>query len=240
MMTGLLAIPMLGLVILIHELGHAAGAVSCNMRVDELIIGFGPKIGQWTFRDLLVTLRVIPVGGALSIDDGEYERASVARKRICLLAGPATSMLGGWMLCVAGKFAATVGKGSLCSRVTDSVAYATRLTGLLVPGTAEALIGAATGTPAEFVGPLGLAGWMNSLDVVSLPVWLVLAGIISVGAGLFNLLPLPPLDGGRALVARVEERLGVCRLELLERMGIVLVAALGIVVAIGDLFEIVF
>lgn len=55
--------------------------------------------------------------------------------------------------------------------------------------------------------------------------FLVLTGTLSIGLGLFNLIPIPPLDGGKVLFALLPERL-YWKLLHYERYGILLVYAL--------------
>ncbi len=55
--------------------------------------------------------------------------------------------------------------------------------------------------------------------------FLVMAATLSIGLGLFNLIPIPPLDGGKVLFALLPEHL-YWRLLRYERYGILLVYAL--------------
>jgi regulator of sigma E protease len=61
----LLAILLLGLLIVVHELGHFLSARVLKIAVKEFSVGFGPKLLQrkGKKRGTLYSLRVIPLGG---------------------------------------------------------------------------------------------------------------------------------------------------------------------------------
>lgn len=57
------AIFVLGLLILVHELGHFITAKLTGMRVDEFAIGFGPKLVSTKRGETVYSIRAIPLGG---------------------------------------------------------------------------------------------------------------------------------------------------------------------------------
>ena len=59
----ILAILMIGIMILVHELGHFAVGRLCGIGVEEFSIGFGPKIFGWRRKEIDYSLRAIPLGG---------------------------------------------------------------------------------------------------------------------------------------------------------------------------------
>jgi Zn-dependent protease len=66
---------------------------------------------------------------------------------------------------------------------------------------------------------------------------MALAGItINVVLALFNLLPIPPLDGGRVLTGLLPSRWGA-RIEKLEPIGLFLVVGLSVFGLLGWLFD---
>jgi Zn-dependent protease len=66
---------------------------------------------------------------------------------------------------------------------------------------------------------------------------MALAGItINVVLALFNLLPIPPLDGGRVLTGLLPSRWGA-RIEKLEPIGLLLVVGLSVFGLLGWLFD---
>ncbi len=59
----LFSIVILGLIVLVHELGHYIAGRLSGIGVVEFSVGFGPKIIGWTRKDIQYSLRVIPLGG---------------------------------------------------------------------------------------------------------------------------------------------------------------------------------
>lgn len=65
---------LLGFLILIHELGHFTVAKLCKVKVNEFAIGFGPTIWKKQGKQTKYALRLIPLGGFVSME-GEEERS---------------------------------------------------------------------------------------------------------------------------------------------------------------------
>lgn len=59
----ILAILMIGIMILVHELGHFTVGRLCGIGVEEFSIGFGPKIFGWRKKEIDYSIRAIPLGG---------------------------------------------------------------------------------------------------------------------------------------------------------------------------------
>ena len=65
---------LLGFLILIHEAGHFTVAKLCKVKVNEFSIGFGPTIWKKQGKETKYSLRLIPLGGFVSME-GEDERS---------------------------------------------------------------------------------------------------------------------------------------------------------------------
>ena len=98
----LIAILVLGLLILVHELGHFCVGRWCGIKVLEFSIGFGPKLLHWGKGETQYSLRLIPLGGFCRFlgedEDGVREAgsmlsATVWQRIATLLAGPACNLL---------------------------------------------------------------------------------------------------------------------------------------------------
>lgn len=74
----IIAILVLGLIILIHELGHFILAKLNDVNVEEFSIGMGPKILGFKGKETQYSLRVLPIGGYVKML-GEMEKSDDAR-----------------------------------------------------------------------------------------------------------------------------------------------------------------
>jgi regulator of sigma E protease len=95
------------------------------------------------------------------------------------------------------------------------------------------------------IGPIG-AGQLT-VEVVRSSGFsniLFMAGIISLGLGIFNLFPIPPLDGGGMLVALIEgfrrgKRLSPRTVRLAHTIGTAFLIALMVLVTFSDIFRLI-
>ncbi len=60
---GILAVLLLGVMILVHELGHYLVGRACGMGIEEFSIGFGPRLFGWRRKEIDYSIRAIPLGG---------------------------------------------------------------------------------------------------------------------------------------------------------------------------------
>lgn len=95
--TILSTIFVIGLLVLVHELGHFIVAKAVGMKVHEFALGFGPKLISKRYGDTLYSLRSVPLGGFNKIagmdPDEEQDEYSFGSKPIwarmlVIVAGP--------------------------------------------------------------------------------------------------------------------------------------------------------
>jgi len=109
----LLAILLLAILIVVHELGHFLSARALKIAVKEFSVGFGPKLKQWKRkdRDTVYSLRGVPLGGycafydedADTLDQSDPRRfmaAPVWKRMIVVLAGSLMNILLAFVLAV--------------------------------------------------------------------------------------------------------------------------------------------
>ena len=98
--------------------------------------------------------------------------------------------------------------------------------------------------PEEFSGPIGIVSDVNKSGFLNNG-WesaVILAGLISINLGFMNMLPIPPLDGGRGMLTILEKVIGKKRRQTLEHymgtVGMVVLLGLMAVVSLRDVWKI--
>jgi membrane-associated protease RseP (regulator of RpoE activity) len=211
-MNSLIAILAIGLLIALHEAGHLVAARAAKMRVMRYSIGFFHPLFSWVSvrSGTLYQLGILPLGGFVQIkgmnpyekdafeDPESYQNRSVWRRLSVALAGPFTNLLVAWIVLTVlysasvDPLTALIGAGQRCFEITA--------------GTFVALAGTVTGTAenVQALGPVGIIKMAaTTLETGPRPFFALFA-YLSLMLAIFNMLPIPALDGGRALFLLVE------------------------------------
>lgn len=105
---GLLIIPILAFLIIIHELGHFFAARSVGVEVEEFGIGIPPRARSWKWKGVLWSLNWIPFGGFVRVrgedkadgSKGSMNSAGPLQRAWFLLAGPFMNLLAAVVLAI--------------------------------------------------------------------------------------------------------------------------------------------
>jgi len=108
-LTILTFIVVLGILVLVHELGHFLTARKFKMGVDEFGIGFPPRLTSTVKNGVRYSLNLLPLGGFVKIkgEDGEHENDEdsfsarpVWQRIIVIIAGVTMNIFAGWLILV--------------------------------------------------------------------------------------------------------------------------------------------
>ncbi len=201
MILGIIKITfMLGFLILIHETGHFLVAKAFDVKIKQFAIGFGPTLLRKRGKETSYEIKAIPMGGFVNMlgeeepveDERAYNKKSISQKICILFAGGAVNIVFGLLLC------AIIASSILGFK-----------NGIIFTG--EFLIETFKGIGQLFTGQLKaeqLVGVVGISDMVisttGIQDFAYLMAIISVSLGITNLLPFPPLDGGKILLLIIE------------------------------------
>ncbi len=130
-MTVIAAICIFLVVVLIHELGHFSVAKLVGIRVNEFSIGMGPKILQKEKGDTKYSLRLIPMGGYVSMegeddssqDPRSFNNASVVSRIGVIVAGPIMNFILSIVILTIVAFRVGTPTTKIESVIEDSPAY---------------------------------------------------------------------------------------------------------------------
>lgn len=101
--TAIKVVFLLGFLIFIHEGGHFLVAKLCKVTVNEFAIGFGPTIWKSKNTKTKYALRLIPLGGFVSMEgeeerseaEGSFSKTSIPRRIAIVLAGGIVNIIFG-------------------------------------------------------------------------------------------------------------------------------------------------
>lgn len=93
--NGLYIVPILGVLILVHEIGHFVAARLIGVKVEEFGIGIPPRLVGWRHKGVLWSLNWIPFGGFVKVlgedtgagDPESFNAKSPAQRAFFLVAG---------------------------------------------------------------------------------------------------------------------------------------------------------
>src|SRR5439155_1738589 len=198
------AIIAFGIMIFGHELGHFLVAKRVGITVQAFALGFGPKLVGVTRGETLYAINLIPFGGYVKLagedlQDGggpnTFRAKSVWQRMAVLAAGPMMNLL--LALILLAGLALLLGVPSGVTNRIGQVLTDCFDAGHRVPCPAKQAglqDGDAIGA-VQFLGETARGGG---------EIFLYTAAAMSVLIGVFNLLPIPALDGGRLFFLAVE------------------------------------
>jgi len=190
----------IGLLIAIHEYGHLLAAKLCSIPIRRFSIGFGPKLFEVKRAETSYWLSLIPLGGYVlpALEDSDFRRLPAYKRIVFALGGPVANIAGAFV----GLFVMGLSQFSLGPIRAVSFA-ATQL----MKGLQQQLYGLSTlfvdfGQLSGIVGIVAVGGTEFGSTFAGL---LTFSVLINISLAVLNLLPLPPLDGGRILFCVLEK-----------------------------------
>ena len=192
---------LLGFLIFIHEGGHFVVAKLCKVKVNQFAIGFGPKIWERKGKETLYSLRLIPLGGFVSMegeteeskDERAFNRAPIYKRILIVLAGASVNIFFGLILYL---ILATVVLGDFSKAILAMKTFSVALL--------ESIKMLFTGQVSvnDLTGPVGISSLVSKTTGIKEYVYMI--SMISVSLGITNLLPIPALDGGKIVLLIIE------------------------------------
>lgn len=230
---------LLGFLIGIHEFGHFIIAKLCKVRVNEFAIGFGPTIWQKQGEETKYAVRLIPLGGFVSMEgeeeyseeNGSFSKASVSKRIAIVAAGAMVNIIFALIIYffLAISFGGNVKFGFLATK--DFVIS-------IVDSLKQLFIGKVS--TDQLMGPIGISEVVAKTN--GLKEFVYMLAVISMSLGVTNLIPFPPLDGGKILMLIVE---GIRKKPLsqelevkIQLLGFAILITLSIYVTYNDVLRI--
>ncbi len=188
-----LTISILGLCILIHESGHLIAAKYAKIPIERFSVGFGPRLFGFRKNETEYWLSLIPLGGYVLplVKDGEdFSRSPLLKRLLFCLGGPMANIMAA-LICMAAVNA--LGQGiSFSSVLLEPLLELGEFARQII-----SVVPALYHNPDKLSGVIGivaLGGQYAGTDIARL---LKFSIFMNVNLAVFNMLPIPPLDGGR-------------------------------------------
>ena len=191
---------MLGFIVFIHEGGHFLVAKLCKVKVNEFALGFGPTLFTKEKGGTKYALRLIPLGGFVSMEgeeersdtEGSFSNASVWKRIAIVAAGGIVNIIFGLLVYLILLLTITDIYTALVSVKDYLLLVFMSLKDLFTGGV----------SPDQMVGIVGISDIV--VNTSSLQDYFSIMASISVSLGITNLLPFPPLDGGKRVIYLIE------------------------------------
>ena len=231
---------LLGFLIFIHEGGHFLVAKICNVKVNEFAIGFGPAIWKKQGKETKYAIRIIPLGGFVSMEgedeesnhEHSYSNASIPKKIAIVAAGAIVNIIFGLIVYFI-----------LVLVVYKNIFIALDATSGFVSSVLESLKMLFTGKVGikDLSGPVGISRVISNTTTLVNYIYIISA--ISVSLGVTNLLPIPALDGGKILLLIIEAiRKKPLKKEIEVQIQLIcfsILIALSILVSYNDIIKVI-
>src|SRR5688572_7594554 len=200
-MSYLLVFFTVSLLVTLHELGHLVAAKWMGIPIARFSIGFGRKLWGFKIGKTEYWLALFPFGGYVlpALEDEEaFAKIPLTRRIAFSLGGPVANILGAFV-CLSLVNALKLGFS------VNSVIYLPLEQIFEMAMQICAVIPTLFSQPEQLSGVVGIvaAGGVHvGLDFVRLIQFSVL---LNVNLAIFNLLPLPPLDGGKIVMGMLQK-----------------------------------
>lgn len=246
--TAIKIIFLLGFLIIIHEGGHFIIAKLCKVRVNEFAIGFGPKIWSKKGKETNYELRLIPLGGFVSMEgeeehseeEGSFSKASKLKRFSIICAGAIVNIIFGVLTYIILIMILYYKANEVT--ILESIGYAFNQAGSLMHSVLEGMQQLFTGKISlnDMTGPIGISQMVSQTTGTAQFVYLL--AVISISLGITNLLPFIPLDGGKAILIILEwirkKPLNQETEIKLQSLGFLLLIGFSVFVAYNDIVRI--
>jgi len=200
-MNYLIIVISIGMLILVHELGHFIAAKAVKIPVEKFSIGFGPRLFSFKRNETEYRISMIPLGGyvlPLVKDENDFFNIPVHKRIILSMGGPlANILLPLAVLAIMNSVKAGISADSFFIQPLLQVSGAMMLMVKAIPG-----IFSSPDNLSGIVGIVSQGGQVigsNLLKIINFNIFM------SLNLAVFNMLPFPVLDGGKILLYMLEK-----------------------------------
>ncbi len=193
-------IMLIGFLLFIHELGHFVFAKLAGISIKYFSIGFGPKLFKKNIGTTEYSISLIPVGGYVLPDIETIEdlqKIPVGKRILFSLGGPIFNIVLGLMLySILNAYASGFSVNNLLIKPFGQISNLS----LHIVQSLSLLFS----HPENLSGVVGIVSQGSRFIEGNVFNSMYFTILLSVNLAIFNLLPLPVLDGGKVLLYLLE------------------------------------
>lgn len=264
-MTLLFAIISLSILLILHELGHFLLAKLFNLRIDEFSLGLPPRIFGIKIGEVTYSFNAIPFGAFVKIDEDDdphdnrsFVNQAFYKKALILLGGVGMNFLVAFLIFILlftfgfpkalippnyvliNNTSSTLIRYPFFQAVSETIRFLNFIFLESLKGLKIALIKIITSLNVnDLLGPVGVVAVITRSFEYGWRYIIYILGLISYSLAIFNLLPIPALDGGRlvfvALGKLFKKPISQKTENLIDSITFVLLILLAILVTIKDI-----
>jgi len=191
---------LINFLILVHELGHFIAAKLSGIHIERFSVGFGPKVCSFTKADTEYRLSLFPIAGYVlpAIKDfDDFYKIPSSRRIVFALGGPAANLILS-IVCLAVLNIITTGFSFYAIFFRPFVQVVSIISQFLN------VLPSLFTSPGNLSGVVGVVAIGGQFIAAGFSKILQFAVILNINLALLNLIPIPPLDGGKILFCLLE------------------------------------
>jgi len=175
----------INIIIIIHECGHFFAAHFFNIPTPTFSIGFGPALLQIPIGTTLFQFALLPLGGYVEINQQVLENQPYVHKIIVMSAGIFFNII----------FSSLI-----------FFYYSWRK----IPVSLQACLDYSRqqNNNRSIIGPIGLISLIGKSFLQNKQLFFIMLALVSFNIAIFNILPLPFLDGGKIFLITMQALIG--------------------------------
>jgi len=197
----ILALLGLSLIIVVHESGHFLMCKLFDVKTPVFSVGFGPVLARYTIDDTAFQLAALPLGGYVAIDPASLATKPYWQKLIINIAGIIFNIIFALLLLMYLMWL-TGQQNIILTGMLTTYQLSMRM--------ARAMFGMwKKEQRSEIMGPIGIVSStteMQDTNQTAFMIWWL--ALINLNVAIFNILPIPLLDGGHIALDTIEALYG--------------------------------